>query len=280
MYIRLFCFQARTDEPSAGETPSIQATTSETLSLMTAFDWTKIQQVQNAYNEAISYNQVVGVPPYPATQPVHSALDLIRIPTYLSSIRLITYLRKIPEFQLLDPEDRVTLVKHNLLAVVFMHTVLLYDPIADTYHEHNTQDPIFSGRDWIEILGDEFYHKITLTAKKLIETLEYDRVVVKILLLIILFTKAFCGYDIQNEPSLNTPWVVHNTQYSYVELLYKYCLHQYGFQRTISLFSQLINSLFSIQSLSSNFKNLVHTNIDATQLSPLMQSVLQVSSQT
>ncbi|CAF2614255.1 unnamed protein product [Rotaria sp. Silwood2] len=250
---------SRTDENSSGNGSPPPRIIDNVTSLMTQFDWSKIQQVQAAYNDAIAYNQVVGVPLYPATQPIHSTLELIRIPTYLSSLRLITYLRKIPEFELIDSDDRVILVKHNLLAVVFMHIVLIYDPVADTYHEHNTQDPIFQGKDWIEILGEEFYHDLTATAKKLIQILEYDRVIIKLLLLIIIFTKAFCGYDIAHEPSLNNRFIVSN-------------IHSI----TTHLFTNLINSLSAIQRLSSKLKDLVHSNINASQLSPLMQSVLQI----
>jgi hypothetical protein len=244
---------------------------------MTELDWSKIHQIQAAYSEAMAYNQVVGVPPYPASHAINSTIDLIQVPTYLSSIRLITYFKKTPEFETCDFEDRVTLVKHNLVAVVFMHIVLIYDPIADTYHEHNTQDPIFQGKDWTKILGVEFYHDLTAIAMDLIEILEYDRVIVKLLLIIILYVKGFCGYDIPHEPSLNTPLMVFNTQNVYVEILYKYCLHQYGLTRTINLFSQLINQLLAIQRLGVHLKDLVHSNIDASQLSPLMQSVLQLS---
>jgi hypothetical protein len=244
---------------------------------MTESDWSKVRQVQTAYNEAMAYNKVVGVPPYPATHSIHSTLDLIQLPTYLSSMRLITYLKKTPEFDTCDLEDRVILVKHNLLAVVFIHIVLIYDPIADTYHEYNTQDPIFQGKDWIEILGEEFYNDLTITAKNLIEIIEYDRVIAKFLLLIILYVKGFCGYDIMHEPTLNNPSLVFNTQNIYVEILYKYCLHQYGLMRTIHLFTHLINQLFSIQRLAVHLKDYVHTVMNPSQLSPLMQTVLQLS---
>jgi len=244
---------------------------------MTEFDWSKIQQIQTAYSEAMAYNQVSGVPPYPATHTINSPLDYIQVPTYLSSIRLITYLRKTPEFNLFDSEDRVILVKHNLLAVVFMHIVLIYDPIADTYHEHNTDDPIFQGKDWIKILGERFYHDLTTTAKTLIHVIEYDRIIAKLLLIIILYIKGFCGYDIEHEPTLNNPSVVSNAFNLYTETLYKYCINQYGLTRTISLFTHLISSLFSIQRLAVNLKDLVHSTMDASQLSPLMQTVLQLT---
>jgi len=272
---------SRTDDSISGDGDgdklSPEITTDYSTSLMTGSDWSKIHQIQKAYSDAMAYNQVVGVPPYPAIHSINSPVDLIQVPTYLSSLRLITYLRKTPEFETFNSEDRVILVKHNLLAVVFIHIVLIYDPIADTYHEHNTQDPIFQGKDWIKILGEDFYHDLTATAKELIHIIEYDRVIAKLLLLIILNIKGFCGYDIIHEPSLNNPSNVFNTQNIYVEILYKYCLHQYGLTRTIHLFTHLINQLLAVQRLAIHLKDFVHSAIDASQLSPLMQSVLQLS---
>ncbi len=115
---------------------------------MTALDWSRISQVRFAYNELITVNKVIGVSSFPATQPIHSTLELIRIPIYLPLIYFITFLKKkVAELDLFDPDDRVTLVKYNLLAVVFMHIVLIYDLKDDTYHEYNTEDPIFQGKD-------------------------------------------------------------------------------------------------------------------------------------
>ncbi|UJR22700.1 hypothetical protein I4U23_025736 [Adineta vaga] len=260
--------------------PPPRQTTDISAFLMTEFEWSKIDQIQTAYTEAMAYNQVVGVPLYPASHFIHTTLELIRIPTYLSSLRLITYLKKTEEFRLLELGDRIILVKHNLLAAIFMHIVLIYDPIDDTYHERNTQDPNFQGKDWIEILGEEFYHDITTTVAKLIRILQYDRVIVKILLLIIIYIKGFCAYDLPYEPSLNNARMVFNIQNIYVEILYKYCLHQYGLKKTINLFTNLINSLFSIRRLSIHFKNITHEIINAAELSPLMQSVLQLPDTT
>ena len=158
-----------------------------------------------------------------------------------------------------------------------MHTVLIYNPVADTYHEHNTEDPMFQGKDWIDILGKEFYHDLTDVATKLIEICECDRVIVKIFLLLILTTKGFCGYDIAHEPTLKDPSVVLNTQHLYLETLYRYCLHQYGEKTTVLLFSRSLRSLLAIQRLAVHLKDFVHVHLDPSQLSPLMQSVLQLT---
>jgi hypothetical protein len=250
---------------------------SSELSSMSPLDWTQIHQIQLAYTEGIGMNQVTGVPLYPATQAIYSTLDLLRIPTYLASIRLIAFLKQIPEFDSFDAEDRVTLVKHNLLAVVLTHTVLLYDPLADTYHEYNTADPIFRGQDWIDILGEEFYHALTRLATTLIEIVHYDRVIIKVFLFLILTSKGFCAYDIAHEPSLNNYPLVISTHYAYLTSLYNYCLQHYGPNKTLLLFTRSLGQLLAVQRLAVHLKDFVHDHVDTSQLSPLLQSVLQLA---
>ena len=247
---------------------------------MSPSDWSRIHQVQFAYSESIALNKLIGAPPFPAAQPIHSTIDLIRIPTYLASIRLITFLKKIPEFNSFDLEDRVTLVKCNLLAMVFMHVVLIYDPKFNSYHEPGTEDPIFEGKDWIKILGEDFYGELTRIATNLIHLVHNDRVIIKTFLLLILFTKGFCGYDIAHEPNLNNPSLVFQTQNSYLESLYKHCLHQHGSEKTLTIFMNLPGHLLSVQRLAVHLKDYVHHHIDASQISPLMQTVLQLNDST
>ncbi|CAF3890534.1 unnamed protein product, partial [Adineta steineri] len=110
-----------------------------------------------------------------------------------------------------------------------------------------------------------------------IEICQYDRVIIKIFLLLILSTKGFCGYDLIHEPTLKNRSTVFDLQNGYLEALYKYCLHQYGFTKTVTLFTHSLNSLLSIQRLAVQLKDCVHDHIDPSQLSPLMQSVLQLS---
>jgi hypothetical protein len=241
---------------------------------MTEFDWSKIHQVETAYCEMMAHHQFDDVPPYPATHPICSTYDLIQVPSNLLAVRLIQYVKSTPEFESFDSDDRLILVKRNLLAVVFMYLVVIYDPAADTYHEHNIQDPIFQGKYLIKMLDENVYCNFTEIAKKSTEILKYDRVILKLLLLIILYTKGFCSYDSLYESQLNNPSIVLDTQNMYIEILYKYCLHQYGLTRTTNLFSHLINKLFAIQRLTTNLKDLVHSILDASRLPPLVQSIL------
>ena len=154
-----------------------------------------------------------------------------------------------------------------------MHTVLLYNPKHDTYHEYNTEDPIFRGKDWIEILGEDFYRELTDVATQLIKLVQNDHVIIKTFLLLILFTKGFCSYDIVHEPSLRNHSIIFQTQNYYLESLYRYCLHHYGLTNTLNMFTNLPGHLLSVQRLAVQLKDYVHDHIDASDVSPLMQSV-------
>jgi len=95
-------------------------------SLLTDFDWSNIQSIQDYFTEAVKLNQIAGILSYPFTQPIESTLELFRVPLYISSMRFITYIKQINEFQQLDKKDQVYLVKLNLLVMCFFFIQYLY----------------------------------------------------------------------------------------------------------------------------------------------------------
>ena len=94
---------------------------------LTETDWFKIRFVENAYIEAVKLNQTVGISQYPSIKPIASTLELFCVPIYISSMRLITYFKQIPEFQQLDKNEQVYVVKLNTLTIVFLHSIYIYD---------------------------------------------------------------------------------------------------------------------------------------------------------
>ncbi|CAF3616944.1 unnamed protein product, partial [Rotaria sp. Silwood2] len=107
-------------------------------SILNDFDWLSIQFILDCFSEAIRLNQIAGVSFYPSTQPIESTIELFRVPLYLTSMRLITYIKQLNEFQQLDKEDQVYVVKLNLLTICFLHSIFIYDPRTDCYHEQDT----------------------------------------------------------------------------------------------------------------------------------------------
>ena len=55
-------------------------------------------------------------------------------------IKLICFLRLIPEFESLTEEDRLLLVKSNILQLLPLRDILLYDDQNDLLYDDKTKD--------------------------------------------------------------------------------------------------------------------------------------------
>jgi len=52
---------------------------------------------------------------------VNDLVDLINEAGHICALRLITFCKLTPEFNSLHEDDRLTLVKHNLLPILYIH---------------------------------------------------------------------------------------------------------------------------------------------------------------
>ncbi len=221
-------------------------------------------------------NQIAGISVYPFTQPIESTLELFRLPLYISSMRLITYIKQINEFHQLNVADQVYLVKLNLLAICFIHSLYIYDPRTDNYHEPDTTDPLFSGKDWIKTLNKQFHLQMKQLRNDLLEIFQMDNIIIKLFFLILLFSHTISLN--QSSQCLLTDidsLSIFQAQNVFTDLAYRYCLHQYGSYKTPILFTQYLNKLMKIQQLVDEIKYTIHDYMDTTQLLPLTQSIVQ-----
>jgi hypothetical protein len=190
-------------------------------------------------------------------------------------MRLITYIKQINEFQQLDKQEQVYLVKLNLLTICFFHSIFIYDPRRDSYHEQDTTDPLFSGKDWNKTLNKQFHSEMKQLRIDLLEIFQMDDIIIKLFFLILLFSQQVslnqssqCSLSDIN--SLN----IFKAQNVFTNLVYQYCLHQYGSSKAPVLFTRYINKIMKIQQLVDEIKYTIHNYIDITQLSPLIQSLV------
>lgn len=244
-------------------------------SILNDFDWFSIQFIQDCFTEAVRLNQIAGISCYPSTQPIESTIELFRVPLYISSMRLITYIKQINEFQQLDKDDQVYLVKLNLLTICFLHSLFIYDPRTDSYHEQDTIDPLFPGKDWNKTLNRQFHLELKQIRNDLIDIFQSDDIIIKLFYLVLLFS----NYTSLNQSSefvftYTNSLNIFKGQNVFTDLLYRYCLHQYRFNQAPVLFLRYINKLMKIQRLVDEIKFTINNYIDVAGVSPLMQSLL------
>ena len=212
---------------------------------------------------------------YPLTQSIESTLELFRVPLYISSMRLITYIKQINEFHQLNTTEQVYLVKLNLLTICFFHSIFIYDPRTDSYHEQDTTDPLFSGKDWIKTLNKQFHLEMKQIRNDLIDIFQLDDIIIKLFFLILLFSQSISLNQssqclLTDINSLN----IFKAQNVFTDLVYRYCLHQYGLYKTPILFTRYLDKIMKIQKLVDEIKYTIHDYMDVTQLSPLTQSLV------
>lgn len=240
---------------------------------LTDFDWFNIQAIQEGFTEAVKLNQIAGIACYPATQPIQSTLELFRIPLYISSMRLISFIKQVNEFQQLNKSEQIHLVKLNLLTICFFHSIYIYDPRSDAYHEQDTTDPLFSRKDWICTLNEQFHSEMKQLRNDLLEIFQIDNNIIKLFYIILLFSQQMSLTDSVSSLEINS-LNIYKAQNVFTDLLYRYCLDQYGSIETPKLFSQYTFKLLKLQQLTDYIKSTISDYMDVTQLSPLAQSLL------
>ncbi|CAF1298469.1 unnamed protein product [Adineta steineri] len=248
---------------------------SNNQSYLNEFDWLRIRLIQEYFTEAVKLNEITGVSSNLSTQSITTTLELFHMPIHITSMRLISYIKQLNEFQQLKQEDQVYLIKLNLLPLCFFHLIFIYDPRTDLYYEPNTKDPHFSGRDWSKTLNKQFHIEMKQLRNDIIDIFQLDDIIIKLFLLIFIFS---------NQISLNQSSEcglidinlldIFKAQNIFIDLTYKYCLDQYGFRKTSVLFSRYIYKIMKIQQLVDAVKYTIDEYIDKRQLTSLMQCLL------
>jgi len=176
---------------------------------------------------------------------------------------------------LLHEDDRLLLVKHNVVACLYLHLCLCTDLSTDIFHEPNTSNDCSYDIKALRTYSDEIYETSIRLVRDVQILCSSDHLIMKLLMLIILFSK---GADIYETHSFE-PMKIYLSQNLFVNLLINYLDVRFGTCRSSIICSQLIFSILKCQSIGRETKETLANKINQTnELAPLMHSVLQISS--
>ncbi|CAF1201434.1 unnamed protein product [Adineta steineri] len=248
---------------------------SNNQSYLNEFDWVRVRLIQDYFTEAVKLNEITGISSNLSTQTIKSTLELFHMPIHITSMRLISYIKQLNEFQQLKPEDQAYLIKLNLLSLCFFHSIFIHDPRTDLYYEPNTKDPRFSGKDWNKTLNKQFHIEMKQLRNDIIDIFQLDDIIIKLFLLIFAFSNQITLNQSSECVLIDINVLdIFKAQNIFIDLAYKHCLDRYGFRRTSILFSRYIYKIMKIQQLVDEVKYTIDTYIDTRQLSSLMQCLL------
>ncbi|CAF1533305.1 unnamed protein product [Rotaria magnacalcarata] len=158
------------------------------------------------------------------------------------------FISSIPDFKILTSTEQISLFQRNLLGVLCGCTVCLLNEsgVFDTPEN----ELVFS------LLYDT---EVTLQSKNIVQKLNYDPVVTKLMLVCLAFSSN-C-YMVNNHGNINQDSLLLGTfrlfgsQNAYVEVCWKYLLEKYGFNHAVKLYSNLIKQLLDTFSVSIDMYN-------------------------
>ncbi|CAF0762152.1 unnamed protein product [Didymodactylos carnosus] len=236
-------------------------------------DFDLLQNIQNAYSQSFNLNTTDSdLPLYPLTKKLTAICPIINVKN-ITALRLINFYKKMHEFQLCTEEDKVTLIKHNLPCIFFLHAVLSYDPLMDRYYQDDKHH--IDGRDILLSYGLEVYSKITTLMTTLRSFVELDRIIIQLALVIMLFSKGFSASD-SVEPILIDPLKVFRIQNLYIERLWRFLENRFGNATATKMVAKLFMQCLTIQILSRDTRSDISENVNPYDIVPIMRSIMQL----
>ena len=194
-------------------------------------------------------------------------------------MRLLTFFRQIPEFDQLNVDDKVTLIKFNLLPLLCIDCTLSYRSETKQILETDSDLP-WDAAIVEEVYGYDGFVQMKKTFQSFVRIAKYDRSIIQLALIILILTKGFSTSGVEPEPILNDGMTVSRAQNYYTELLWKYIETVHGPDKAVDMCSQLMTHFIAWQrhhqKLRDNVeKNLVSTDIH--ELLPLIKSLFHIS---
>jgi hypothetical protein len=196
----------------------------------------------------------------------------------VSALRLVSFFKQIPEFNQLNAQDRFTLIKYNLMAVLVLNSTLSYNMEADAIMETDSDAP-WNSSIIAKVHGDEIYRRVKKVFDSFARIAQYDQRIIQLTLVVLILTKGFSTNGSASEPILDDSLAVYRAQTYYTELLWKYLQTIHGNDKAIHIFKELVTHFITWQMLQEYISRRVPNVLTATEMNellPIMKSLLQL----
>jgi len=190
-------------------------------------------------------------------------------------IRLLAFFKQIPEFDRLNVDDKVTLIKFNLLPLLCISCTLSYKIETDQIVEVDSDVP-WDSSVIQEVYGYDGYLQMRKIFESFVYIAKYDQKIIQLALITLVLTKGFSTGIAEYEPILNDGMAVYRAQNFYTELLWKYIETVHGPEKAVHIWGKLVTHFITWQTLHKKLRDNVQRNLvstDMNELLPLMKAV-------
>ncbi|CAF1949100.1 unnamed protein product [Rotaria magnacalcarata] len=245
--------------------------------LLSPEDLQRVETISCFYQNRIELAARNGLPWDPSMH-AQTFLDVLNSHS-VSVMRLLSFFKQIPEFNQLNVDDKVTLIKYNLLTVLGINSALSYNIETQQLIESDSDLP--SNVQYFRVLhGYNISMQTTKIFGAFLNIAKRDRKIIELTVIILILTKGFSVISDHDEPLLNDIMSAHRVQNDYTELLWKYMETTHGYKQAVDLFSELIRHVISWQVVYEQMRNNILRTLspeDIGELVPIMKSTLRIS---
>jgi hypothetical protein len=239
-------------------------------------DWLTIQTIESSYSLAFQE------PPPPCP---HHFSDRQSLIDYYSkakdqvTIQLITFLRRIKEFEALNEDDRFILMKYNLLPVGVVHKCLIFSLSNEgLWDQVDIEAKMCQQVLYLDGNHNDVLQTITHLFSFALRATENDFTLLRLLIVVLLFSRGLSM--LEDEPPLNDPLAVHRAQSHYTRLIWNYMVDRHGEPKAIKQFAQLLSLIFRVQPMIKYFRDYSRAHFNSLNrdiFTPLMKALLHIS---
>ncbi|UJR11763.1 hypothetical protein I4U23_015944 [Adineta vaga] len=244
--------------------------------LLSPEDLQRVENVSLFYQKRIEFAARDGLPWDPSVH-ANTFLQVLNRQS-VSAIRLLSFFKQIPEFNQLNSDDKVTLVKSNLITILGIYCALSYNTETGQIIESTSDVPV--NMQFFPILHG---YKMCMRSGKIFRSFlqlgKYDRKIIELILIILILTKGISVPNHYEKQILNDEMSVYRAQTCYIELLWKYIQVTHGYEKAVNLFSQLIGDVISWQMIHQEMRNDVFRTLspdDINGLVPVLRSLMHI----
>ena len=247
-------------------------------------DWTIIENLKCSFLSFFEVPEMHHPPPPPMMQLSDHYTAFLNWSNVTNKLSLlfINFFRQIPEFEELPLDDRVRLIKYNLFPSF---------PICKCYHQEKESDifsliPNLEGQRRRQLflssgISIDTFKSVMNVVNSLVQITERDVKLLSLLLVIVFFIPGLSMSE--EEPPLKDPIGLNRAQSHYTKVLWNYLINQYGDLETHRRFIGLIGLILRLQSAANSFRSFFRqkcVTLNAIdQMTPLVQTVLNLSSE-
>jgi hypothetical protein len=196
------------------------------------------------------------------------------------ALRFIDFFRQIDEFQNLHLDDRLTLIKNNLL-LVFPISKCFHYSLVDDCCSFGDNEAAVRQRRLYSLCGEsnglrDIFVNLILS---LVQITKQDPTTLSLLSAILIFSRGL-SMD-EDETLLKDSLAVNRAQSYYTKVLWNYLVNQWGERQACLYFTQLLTLIYRIQSIAKSLRDFFRlqyiTSNMIDRMAPITQSVLHIS---